>query len=112
MKLVKALNGDWVNVAHASSFNVADFGNRSVVFARVGNTSYELFQSPDIKAAESFLEDLFNKLGEVLSLPANEIKSVFLAHPGFEIGSGMITVTETLDIGPKKRAPRKPKDAA
>lgn len=107
MKLVKALNGDWVNVAQASSFNVADFGNRAVVFARVGSTSYELFSDPSVKAAESFLEDLFNKLGEVLSLPANEIKSVFLL-------SYNQTEEDPFPYAkkPVKRAPRKPKDAA
>jgi len=87
MKLVKALNGDWVNVAQASSFNVADFGNRAVVYARVGNVSYEIFSAgwqeglsakASVIAAESFLDELFNRLDDVLNVPDNGLKSVFL----------------------------------
>jgi len=119
MKLVQALNGDYVNITQASSFNVADFGNRAVVFARVGNTSYELFQSFAsqeyyFKAAESYLENLFNKLGEVLNTPANEIKSIFLEPQytwtieldGEILRKNIKDVMETKPA-PKKRTPRK-----
>lgn len=136
MKLIKALNGDWINVAQASSFNVANFGTRAVVFARIGNTSYELFQSlsstsnpdptkfldwdsdipnPDyVKQAESFLEELFNKLGEVLSTPANEVKSVFLMDPVYswilEVPVDSDLAAKLKEATPKKRAPRKAKE--
>lgn len=109
MKLVKALNGDWVNVAHASSFNVADFGNRAVVFARIGNVSYELFSAEvvmhgntkaELKLAEKFLDDLFNKLGEVLSTPANELKSVFLTP-----GEGIATSQDVKHLGKPAKLP-------
>lgn len=117
MKLVKALNGDWVNVAQASSFNVANFGTRAVVFARIGNTSYELFEAKHsydiVKEAESFLEELFNKLGEVLSTPANEIKSVFL-EPVYswtiEVPVDSDLAAKMKEATPKKRAPRKAKE--
>jgi hypothetical protein len=130
MKLVKALNGDWVNVAHASSFNVADFGNRAVVYARVGNVSYEIFSAgwqegldakAGFKAAESFLDDLFKRLGEVLNVPDNELKSIFL-EPQYtwtiemELPDSLkAAMKEGMEnpgkvINPKKRTPRKKAD--
>jgi len=133
MKLVKALNGDWVNVAQASSFNVADFGNRAVVYARVGNVSYELFESlssrsnldpakfldfnsdipnPDyLKQAERFLEDMFTRLGAAKESPSG---TLFLENALKEL-NGVREVTAHIapvmkSTKPVKRTTRKKAD--
>lgn len=120
MNFRQALNGDWVDVKKATSFNVADFGKRVVVFARIGNVSYELYETTTGHKAEEFLAELKHELETTVDNTwtinlkgSDELRELMvqLSKSGqmFEV-VGEPVVIDLPDNLPKKRTPRKKVD--